>query len=152
MAPSAEHLQGIADRVEITELLARYHQAMDRLDWSAIRRVFTEDAVCDYVGMSELFGIPGQPHGIDGIIAWLDAAVRPLERPQHFMSNIVFDIDGDQAGTRSYVWSPGGRGVYECEYLRTPDGWRIHYLRLEYVSSDKQIAAIQARHASATGG
>ena len=145
MALSAEQLQGVADRIEITELLARYHQAIDRLDWDTVRLVFTDDAVCDYVGMSGLFDIPGEPRRHRRHHRLVGRGLRPLDRPQHFMSNIVFELDGDRARTRSYLWSAGGRGVYECEHVRTPAGWRIGYLRLEHVQSEQQVAALQAQ-------
>jgi hypothetical protein len=149
---SSERWQETADRVELTELLARYHQAIDGLDWEALRaRVFVADAACDYVGMAELFGIPGETKGIDAIVDWLDAGLRPLGPTQHFMSNIVFELAGDTARTRSYLSSArGARGVYECEHVRTPDGWRIRHLRLEHVFSEEQVAELRARRAAAS--
>jgi hypothetical protein len=152
--PSSERWQATADRVELTELLARYHQAIDGLDWDTLRRqVFAADAVCDYVGMAEMFGIPGETRGIDAIVEWLDAGLRPLGPTQHFMSNIVFEIDGDTARTRSYLFSGrGGRGVYECEHVRTPDGWRIRHLRLEHFFTDDQVAELRGRRGAAASG
>jgi hypothetical protein len=152
--PSSQRWQETADRVELTELLARYHQAIDQLDWDSLRRqVFTADASCDYVGMAELFGIPGETQGIDAIVAWLDAGLRPLGPTQHFMSNIVFDLAGDTAGTRSYLSSArGGRGVYECQHVRTPEGWRIRHLRLEHFFTGEQVAELQARRGAAASG
>ena len=59
-------LQGIANRLEIAELLARYARGLDTKDWDLWRSVFVEDAYIDYRSAG----------GIDGhrndIAAWLE--------------------------------------------------------------------------------
>jgi SnoaL-like domain len=47
-------LQGLHDRLEIHELLARYARGVDSRDWDLWKTVFTPDAVLDYSSV----GIP----------------------------------------------------------------------------------------------
>ena len=84
-------LQGIADRLEIAELLARYARGLDTKDWDLWRSVFVEDAYIDYRSAG----------GIDGhrndIAAWLEKTFARFPMSQHAITNIECDIDGDTA-------------------------------------------------------
>jgi len=131
--------RAVADRVELTELLSRYHQTIDRNDFDALDRVFAADARCAYLGL-DLWGIEDvHLEGLDQIIHWLRAGLGQFDdtHPKHFFANHVFEIEGDVAHSRSYMHglTPHIGGVYEIEHRRTANGWRIVDLRLLHFSN-----------------
>jgi hypothetical protein len=135
--------RAVADRIEITELLSRYHHAIDGRDWDALSAVFVEDAVADYMGLVV--------EGRDAIVTWLSAALGDRELT-HFMANHIFDIDGDSATSRSYLQDLDlqtglafGAGIYEGQHTRTDAGWRIRRLQLrERLVPDSRLTEIAA--------
>jgi hypothetical protein len=141
MPISRAEFRSVADRVELTELLSRYHQTIDRGDFDALDRIFAKDAQCAYLGL-ELWGAQDiHLAGRDQIIEWLRAGLGRLDdtNPKHFFANHVFEIDGDVAHTRSYMHglTPHIGGLYEIEHHRTEEGWRIVDLRLMHFSSKR---------------
>ena len=137
--------RSIADRVELTELLSRYHQTIDRCDFDALDRVFVDNARCAYLGL-DLWGVPDvRLDGRAQIIEWLRAGLGQIDdrNPKHFFANHVFEIEGDVAHTRSYMHglTPHLGGVYEIEHERTGDGWRIRNLELMHFSNDPKRRA-----------
>ena len=141
---SRAEFRSVADRVELTELLSRYHQTIDRNDFDALDRVFAHDARCAYLGL-ELWGVDDvHLEGREKIIEWLRAGLGQFDNtnPKHFFANHVFEIDGDVAHTRSYMHglTPHIGGVYEIEHRRTEQGWRIVDLRLLHFTN-KNIAS-----------
>jgi len=141
---SRAEFRSVADRVELTELLSRYHQTIDLNDFDALDRVFAQDARCAYLGL-ELWGVDDvHLEGREKIIEWLRAGLGQFDNtnPKHFFANHVFEIDGDVAHTRSYMHglTPHIGGVYEIEHRRTEQGWRIVDLRLLHFTN-KNIAS-----------
>ena len=131
---SVAEFRDVADRVQITELLSRYHQYLDGMQWQRLNEVFGEDAQCHYLGL-EIFGVSDvHLEGREKIIDWLRVNVGQFKdtNPKHFFSNHVFDIQGDLAKTRSYLHGIASEvgGVYEVEHHRAEYGWRIQNLSL----------------------
>ncbi|EME19515.1 nuclear transport factor 2 family protein [Rhodococcus triatomae] len=130
-------LRTIADRIEITDLLTRYAQAVDTKDWSLYRTVFTADAAIDYT-------TAGGPAGsLDEVVTQLAPMLDLFARTQHFVSNIAVDLDGDTASVQAMFFNPmivseASDGVpakqfycggwYHHELVRTEDGWRSRKL------------------------
>jgi hypothetical protein len=122
-------LQEISDRMEITDLLARYSAAIDGRDWDALDVLFTADAVIDY---SEMGGIRGT---LPEQKAFLAENVPVFPVSQHLAATSTFDFDGDTARVRTICFNPmvvtDEQQVLFCglwyrdELVRTPDGWRI---------------------------
>ena len=142
-------LLDVADKVEIIELLSRYHQTVDAHDFDGFASVFTADAECHYVGQEELFGIGGdRGTGLDAIVEFLRDALSGTET-RHNMTNHVFtELAGDTAHTRSYLFERAGiTGVYEIDHVRTPAGWRIRRLVLEQEFPPTLVEEIRARRA-----
>jgi 3-phenylpropionate/cinnamic acid dioxygenase small subunit len=126
----ADALQGLLDRVEINDLLARYSTALDSRDWELLRDVFVPDATCDY-------GTLGTPGSVEEIITLVRSTLEGLDATQHLVGNIVVALDGDAATAETYLiaqhirhGAPGGAdyligGRYSDVLARTPAGWRI---------------------------
>jgi len=121
-------LQGISDRLEIAELLARYARGLDTKDWDLWRSVFDKDAYIDYRSAG---GIDGQR---DEIGAWLEKTLTVFPMSQHAITNVECDIDGDTARVRALSHNPmqfSGvtgpsfcGGFYHHRMVRTAEGWR----------------------------
>ncbi|MBI5089067.1 MAG: nuclear transport factor 2 family protein [Actinobacteria bacterium] len=149
-----DRLLRTADKVEIMEVLSRYHQLVDSKDIESLGLVFTDDARCEYLGQEELFGIRGDsPTGLPAIQAFLADALAPVDT-RHNMTNHVFvSLEGDHAHTRSYLIGRGGtEGVYEVDHVRTPDGWRMQNLVLEQRFDPETVKELLAERQRALAG
>jgi hypothetical protein len=92
----AQRLRDLADRQAITDLLYRYCRSVDRLDLALGHSVWHEDGIADY-GEAVYCG-DGR-----GVIDHICAQHRGTLHHSHQMSNIIIDLDGDRAGSESYV-------------------------------------------------
>ena len=110
----------------IQQVLVRYANAIDELDFGALATVFTPDARASYGGGPWL-------DGIDAIVEYI-SPLGSLAASFHFMGNMQIDVDGDRARatTRSLTHLIGPDGVlharalrYRDQLVRTPAGWRI---------------------------
>jgi len=132
-------LQQINDRIEIEELLARYSRALDFRHFEELEGIFTEDGQFDAGGL-------GHPQGPAAIREMIEGTIGGLDATQHLVgkSLIEFSADGDSAEVRTYLISQHIRestpgpvkhyflgGEYFDRFVRTPDGWRISFRRLD---------------------
>jgi hypothetical protein len=88
-------IQPIADRQAITDLIYRYCRSMDRIDESLGYSIWNENAVADY---GEFYQGSGR-----GFIDFVCAQHRKVLTHSHQMTNIIIELDGDRAGSESYV-------------------------------------------------
>jgi ketosteroid isomerase-like protein len=134
------HLQALADRIAVEDLLTRYATAVDRRDWDRYRSVFTDDAEIDYTSAG---GIAGT---LDEIVEFLTTTMDMFEMTQHLISNIDLAVDGDSATVTAMfnnpmrlpdgeTWFTGG--WYHHDLVRTSDGWRSRHLREESAWFDR---------------
>ena len=128
-------LQEISDRLELQRLTHLYCDAIDSGNFDGLDDVFTSDSQLDYVDAG---GIKGS---LPEVKAWLRKALAMFGPAHHFVTNQLFEIDGDTATGKSMCWNPMGwplatpdqdtRSVmffavwYFDRYVRTSDGWRI---------------------------
>jgi 3-phenylpropionate/cinnamic acid dioxygenase small subunit len=146
-------LQQISDRIEIEELLVRYSRAIDSRDFDALQALFTEDATFDG-------GSLGCPTGAAQIRAMIEGTLTGLDATQHLVgkSLVEFEEDGQGAQVRTYLISQHIResaptevkhyflgGEYADRVVRTPDGWRIAYRRLDRLWKQGDRAVIAGR-------
>lgn len=110
----------VADRLAIMEQIYRYCRSVDRLDVPLGHSVFHEDSYADF-GAS--YKGPGR--------GWIDyICVEHLNflHHSHQVTNIVIEIDGDRAGSESYVTaklrSRQGERLIQFEFCaRYVDTW-----------------------------
>ncbi len=88
-------LTQVADRQAITDQIYRYCRAMDRIDHELGYSIWHEDGTADY---EHNFQGTGR-----GFIDHVCSQHRHLLQHSHQMSNIVIELDGDRAGSESYV-------------------------------------------------
>lgn len=91
-------LQALADRQAITDLIYRYCRAMDRIDAELGYTVWHEDGVADYG--EEVFQGTGR-----GFIDFVCEQHRKTVTHVHQVTNVLIELDGDTAGSESYVFS-----------------------------------------------
>jgi len=91
----------LADRIAIADVLYRYARGIDRCDEILLRSVWWPDAQVDYgSGMVDAAEWSGS----------VVVALRAMRRTQHFIGNMLIDIDGTTAASESYC-----RAYHEVE-------------------------------------
>ena len=115
-------------RQEVADVLMRYASGIDRRDWPALRRCFTEDCDADY-------GDIGHWHSADQITNWMREIHEPCGHTLHRITNTVVEPNGDGVTARAYVdaivLGPDNQtgahavGFYDDELVATDDGWKI---------------------------
>jgi hypothetical protein len=93
---SAAELQDVADRQAITDLIYRYCRSVDRLDIPLGHSIWHQDGYADY-------GAAVYQGNGRGVIDHICAQHRHTLHHSHQVSNIIVDLDGDRAGSESYV-------------------------------------------------
>jgi 3-phenylpropionate/cinnamic acid dioxygenase small subunit len=144
-------LQQISDRIEIEELLVRYSRALDLRRFEELEGVFTPDAEFDAGGL-------GHPHGPAAIREMIEGTLTGLDATQHLVGKSLVELDGDEAEVRTYLISQHIRestpgpvkhyflgGEYADRVVRTPEGWRIAYRRLDRLWKQGDRAVIAGR-------
>lgn len=91
-----ETAQSLLDRQEITELLYRYCRSVDRLDVDLGYSIWHSDGVADYG--ADVYQGSGR-----GLIDFICMQHRRALRHSHQISNILIALEGDRAGSESYV-------------------------------------------------
>jgi ketosteroid isomerase-like protein len=84
----------LEDRLDITELVARYDQAIDGRDAAAYADTFTEDGVFQITGQQEI-------KGRERLMRMIERLGPPNNR--HWVNNIVIDGEGDNATMTCYL-------------------------------------------------
>jgi hypothetical protein len=119
----------LADRLAIIELCHRYSFAIDTRDWSAFRRLFTEDVVAEFIGHRTWTDL-------ETWATYFEKSHGEMAGTQHLLSNEIVEVDGDRARLIFYglvrtcmpreVANDRQLGVwYDDDVIRTADGWRI---------------------------
>ena len=88
-----DSLARLADKHEITEVIHRLARGLDRCDEDLLRESFHPGATDDhgaFVGTAE------------GYIAWVLPMLATFERTQHFVTNILVEVEGERAFTESH--------------------------------------------------
>ena len=124
--------QEISDRLEINDVLVRYTRSIDNRDYELLDTCFTPDAHLDYTASG---GVKG---AYPEVRTWLEKALAQFKAMMHMIGNVVIEVDGDKATSRTYLLNPMGveasggamqfftvGGEYVDQLVRTPDGWRI---------------------------
>ena len=80
---------------EITEALYRYCRGLDRMDRPMASRTWHPGGTADYVGMFKGTG--------EEFLDWVWPQHAAMYRHSHQMSNMMIEVDGDRAGSETYV-------------------------------------------------
>lgn len=88
-------LRALTDRQAITDQIYRYCRAMDRMDHALGYSIWHENGTADYG--KEFYVGSGR-----GFIDHVNRQHAPLLAHSHQVTNILIDLDGDQAGSEAY--------------------------------------------------
>ena len=110
----------VADRLAIMDKIYRYCRSVDRLDVPVGHSVFHEDSKADfgatYVGTGR------------GWIDFICVEHKKFLHHSHQVTNVIIEIDGNKAGSESYVFASlqrqDGDKVFQHEFwARYIDSW-----------------------------
>jgi hypothetical protein len=142
-------LQQLADRLEITDVLVRFHRAVDQADWDLMRRsVLAPTAVWDWTASDGEAVVGDSAEGRDAFIKWLSIAMTG-STVRHMTTSHLFEIAEDTARSESYMFvvdrmtlATLASGLVTAEHIRTADGWRITRLKIDERIADGSVAAM----------
>jgi hypothetical protein len=141
------------DRVDISELMITFVRSLDDQAWDAYAETFVEDGVFEILGQQRV--------GRSEIAAGPARDLSRYARTQHFSTNHQITLHGDSAEARHDLFAvhvPDSAhperhadigGVYRCNCVRTPSGWRFAKVQLEILWNAGADFAL-ARHGEAT--
>jgi hypothetical protein len=86
----------LLDKQAITEGLYRYCRALDRMDKEMVSRVFHDDMTADYDPSQTI-------RSLKEFIPWMWGHHTRFHNHNHQVSNILIEVNGDTAGSESYV-------------------------------------------------
>lgn len=127
----------LVDRAAISDLLIDFARCLDEDDYEAYAANFTEDAILELPFRTH--------HGRAGLAESVRGDLGVFARTHHLSANHAITIDENTATSRSYVQAAHVKDVaddsdvamlggwYQCEYRRTPDGWRFTRVQLSRV-------------------
>jgi hypothetical protein len=150
-----QRLQVLEDTLEITHLKASYLSAADcgwqkpSCDAEAVASLFIADGVWDC-------GSYGRAAGRDQIRAHFKSFDR-ITFDFHLVGNPVIKVSGDTATGEWHGFFPltsGGEsrwlgGVYNDQFVRTPEGWKFKKLTLTPAFASKNEQGFEVKLASA---
>jgi hypothetical protein len=90
----ANKIDWLIARQEIQDVILRYARGIDRLDFDLVRSCYHDDAYDDHGSMR------GTP---DEFIAGAREFLPKWTATQHFMGNMLIEIDGDKARAETYA-------------------------------------------------
>ena len=133
-------LQELRDRLDVSEMITRYAFALDRCEWDDFDSIFADEVLVELPHVPSGSTVPRaefKQMAID--------TVGGFEATHHPIANHLVTISGDTAECRCYAnaWHsiPTERGVtdyclvrgfYLWGLERTPDGWRINRMNVEF--------------------
>jgi 3-phenylpropionate/cinnamic acid dioxygenase small subunit len=127
------------DRQDISDVIIRYCDTIDRHDWPGLRACFSDDFTGDYGGMKIVSG--------DHLTNMMKATYANLGQALHRMTNIVAAEKDGKVTVRSYVDGLSMKkdgtvamhlhSTYDDVMTKTTDGWKIQfrYCKTIYIQS-----------------
>ncbi|WP_067673220.1 nuclear transport factor 2 family protein [Nocardia miyunensis] len=128
-------IRDLADRAELTDLVARHSLWIDEGSFDETDRLFTEDVV--------VTSPRGQASGIEALIGLVHAGHGTYAGTLHNKCNLVIDLDGDTATVRAHdiavfviddKTEAVAAGIHRYRARRTENGWRFNGLEINAVA------------------
>lgn len=124
------HLEELADRVAIAEVVAGLAHAQDDKDWVALRGLFADDVLLDL--STHHFGRPPATVRADDLVDLARGTLAGFDCTHHAASNLVVRLSGDEARCRTHMVAyhhvPAEPGVVDHCTMR--GYWRLGLRRL----------------------
>ncbi|MGP3929424.1 nuclear transport factor 2 family protein [Nonomuraea sp. KM88] len=122
-------IRALADRAELTDLVARHSLWIDERRYGETDRLFTEDVVVE--------SPRGKARGIEELVELVRRGHDTYVRTLHSKSNLVIEVDGETATVRAHdiavfviddKTEALAAGFHRYRARRTEDGWRFDRL------------------------
>jgi hypothetical protein len=134
-------VQWLMDRTAISELLFSFARALDTRDFRTYVDNYADGAVLELPDPVS----PGSTIILrkEQMLESVPKSIGRYRATHHISANHQITVAGDRANSVSYLqavhvreeptdhWSAGG--WYECEYVRTPQGWKFSRVKLSAV-------------------
>ncbi len=129
-----DKIDELYDRTLISEVIYRYSTGVDSKDWELFRTCFTDPVNADFTST----GVPApRVFPLDTWIRVVQKTLSPFKLTQHYNSNVIVKLNGDEATATVYLkarhlhggdregkfWDVGG--YYTDRLVRTAQGWKI---------------------------
>jgi ketosteroid isomerase-like protein len=130
---SSEEIQELRDRQAISALLLDFAHCLDTKDWQGYSNNFCDDGVLTIPASNVNFKK-------DELADSVSKSLGRYAQTMHFSTNHRITISGDTARSRSYMLAihifdlnepdrhADSGGWYDCDYVRTPDGWKFQHV------------------------
>src|SRR5262245_39714986 len=92
--------ENLSDRMAVAETVARFSWAQDTRDWATLRSLIADRITLD---LSEHFGWPAEEMSANAFLTKTQPVLQGFAVTHHTTSNLVTEIQGDQATCRAYV-------------------------------------------------
>jgi ketosteroid isomerase-like protein len=135
----------LGDIEAIRAVLTLYAKSLDRLDFAAMKRVFTPDATGNYHET-------GSYQGVDQLSGLFARVLGQCGPTQHLLGSMDIQVRGDEATASTYLQAihigskPGFEGKrltvwgeYRDQLVRTPEGWRIRHRELAPIHAEGDV-------------
>lgn len=134
----SDALTGLLDRIqyledvhEISQLRARYCQALDDARWDDLTDTFIPEGRFNGLSLVE---------GHEQMLEFFPGLQQTVSSWWHFSSNETVEIDGDRATGTTWLLQPCvidgeshlAAGRYEDQMVRTQSGWKFHERKVRF--------------------
>jgi hypothetical protein len=149
----------VLSREDPATVLTRMLQAVDDLDWPAVRRCLADEVRTDY---TELFGGEAETLPADELVRRWQGLLPGFDATQHLIGTGLVEEDEHRPVVRTHVrgyhhvaGAEGGptwavHGHYVVPLVRTPTGWAIAgiTLRVFYQEGNTDLPALATERAA----
>ncbi|AFU02909.1 nuclear transport factor 2 family protein [Nocardia brasiliensis] len=118
----------LADRVAVTEAVARFAWTQDLGEWDGLRAILADTVTMD---VSEHLGEPSQDLSADDFVVASRAVLEGFQSTHHSTSNVIVELDGDNATYRSFVVAYHHVPADEVDWLVMHGFWHIDLQRID---------------------
>ncbi len=144
------------DVLDVTDLVLRHFMAADAKDFTAYRTHLADTVEVDFGGVNDAGDGPAAAGAVsaDDMTAAARDLIGPVELTQHQITNLVAEVDGDDATVTFYEsalhvhhalgedpdrnsWVVHGRGVHRLR--RTAAGWKLVAVKLTPVHNTGNV-------------
>ena len=143
-------LQWLVDRTQISDLLYSFASALDTKDWKRYSDNYADDGYIELPNPQS----PGEGFILrkDKMLEQVPLSLGRYSATHHISTNHQITLEDDHAQSRSYLqavhvgpqlaehWTAGG--WYDCDYVRTPKGWKFARVKLTCVWLAGEIGSI----------
>lgn len=145
-----DRLEELADRLEVIDVITRFHRAIDRNAWEMLRdEVLAPDAVWEWTAANASGSVEDRAVGRESVVDWLSSAMVG-SNVRHFTTSHLVDLEGDRARSESYMvvvdavtLAVLANGLLSADHVRLAEGWRMQRCHIDERIPDEPVEAVE---------